>query len=439
MNNQMEQLEGRRFLSASVALGTLTVTGTDSADHIIITQQKKYVLVREGSHLTRFNQLSRISHVSEIIVNALGGNDRVTIVSKLSATVDGGDGKDLIIGGAGDDVLMGANGNDRIVGQAGNDSISGGAGRDAIFAGAGDDTIDAYDTEADKVSGGRGNDSAKVDDQIDTAWKIENYSLSSPTTSGSNLVLAGSQSTVHVNAGKLILGGSIGGSGSIYIGGGAGSSTLHLGGSDVLTGASEFNFGTFGDSVNILSNVTLTGSGTQLFDLAGTVALNGAQGVMVYASDLSAAKASLQNAFSSANISGGTLPVDGIIDSGLYAHAGAVVGIAQIGDHIYIRDARIGDLNLDGQVTIEDFINLASSFSTQSTIQLVADSANSVSADAALDSRPEIAGEVEGAESSELLADHTTESQAIAEPAATDQAATPEVVAEEPATSEPLL
>src|SRR5215204_4978797 len=102
----IENLEQRRFLSASVANGILTVTGTESADRIVITQQRKTVLVREGSHLTRFNQLNRISHVSEIIVNALGGNDRIKITSKLSASVDGGEGKDLIIGGAGDDVLM---------------------------------------------------------------------------------------------------------------------------------------------------------------------------------------------------------------------------------------------------------------------------------------------------------------------------------------------
>src|SRR5438045_2424826 len=91
----IEHLESRRFLSASVANGVLTVTGTDKADHIMITQQKRAVLVREGSHVTRFNQLTKVSHINQITVNALGGNDRVTIVSKISATVDGGDGKDL--------------------------------------------------------------------------------------------------------------------------------------------------------------------------------------------------------------------------------------------------------------------------------------------------------------------------------------------------------
>ena len=82
----IEHLESRRLLSASVANGLLTITGTDNADRIIVTQQKKSVLVREGSHLTRFDQLSRITYISKIIVNALGGNDQIKVTSKIAAT-----------------------------------------------------------------------------------------------------------------------------------------------------------------------------------------------------------------------------------------------------------------------------------------------------------------------------------------------------------------
>src|SRR5215210_5901685 len=151
MHNQIQQLEGRLLLSTSVSGGTLTVTGTESADRIIITQQKKSVLVREGSHLTRFGKSDGIRR---IIVNALAGNDRIKITAKLPATVDGGDGNDLIQSGAGNDLLSGGNGNDRIFGNAGNDSINGGAGRDILFGGAGDDLIDAYDTQPDRLTGG---------------------------------------------------------------------------------------------------------------------------------------------------------------------------------------------------------------------------------------------------------------------------------------------
>ncbi|HEV8605229.1 MAG TPA: PEP-CTERM sorting domain-containing protein, partial [Tepidisphaeraceae bacterium] len=82
--------------------------------------------------------------------------------------------------------------------------------------------------------------------------------------------------------------------------------------------------------------------------------------VRVYAADLNAAKASLYGAIRNANAAGAADPLDGIIDSGL--HAGAGIGIAAIGDHILIRPTKKGDLNLDGQVTISDFIDLASNF-----------------------------------------------------------------------------
>src|SRR3954462_14709245 len=104
MDNWLQQLEGRLFLSASASNGTLTVTGTDSADRIVITQNKKIVIVREGSQVSRFG---KGDHINNIVVNALGGNDRIKITSKFAATVDGGDGNDVIQGGKGNDVVVG--------------------------------------------------------------------------------------------------------------------------------------------------------------------------------------------------------------------------------------------------------------------------------------------------------------------------------------------
>src|SRR4029450_318260 len=62
---------------------------------------------------------------------------------------------------------------------------------------------------------------------------------------------------------------------------------------------------------------------------------------------------------------GATDPLDGITDSGL--HGGAKIGLALLGDHVSIRQTRVGDLNLDGNVTISDFIDLASNFNTLGT------------------------------------------------------------------------
>src|SRR2546421_11664205 len=202
----IEFLENRRLLTASVANGVLTITGTDKADHINIVQRGAAIIVHQGNSITRF---AKNDHISSIVINALAGNDQIKVTSKLGATIDGGDGKDLIIGGNGADVLLGGNGNDRILGQAGNDSISGGAGKDAIFGGAGDDTIDAFDAEADQLTGGTGNDSARVDSQTDTAWNIENYLSVTTNSSGAVTGVSTSEGTLLLNGGNIILPGNV--------------------------------------------------------------------------------------------------------------------------------------------------------------------------------------------------------------------------------------
>ncbi len=254
----IEFLENRRLLSASVANGVLTITGTDKADHINVVQRGAAIIVHQGNSITRF---AKKDHISSIVINALAGNDQIKVTSKLGATIDGGDGKDLIIGGNGADVLIGGSGNDRILGQAGNDSISGGAGKDALFGGAGDDMIDAFDTESDQITGGAGNDSAKVDDQIDMAWNIENYVTNSPTTSGNSLNLEGSGSSVHVNAGNLILDGTIGGPGTIQVTG-SGAATLTLDGLSLNSSVFDLGSAASGiDRISVSNDITLLNLG----------------------------------------------------------------------------------------------------------------------------------------------------------------------------------
>jgi hypothetical protein len=109
--------------------------------------------------------------------------------------------------------------------------------------------------------------------------------------------------------------------------------------------------------------VAYADSGTQTLDLASPAGVGAFHSVTVYAADLSSAKASLYNAIVNAN--GGTPADDGIMDSGL--HPSAKIGLARQGDHIYIRQTKVGDLNLDGQVSISDFIDLASNFGSVGT------------------------------------------------------------------------
>ena len=91
--------------------------------------------------------------------------------------------------------------------------------------------------------------------------------------------------------------------------------------------------------------------------------------IRVYAADLATAKSTLWAAVKNANGPGSLTPNDGIYDSGKAAHASTGIGLARINDahgdsHVQIRLTKIGDLNLDGNVTISDFIDLASNFNT---------------------------------------------------------------------------
>jgi hypothetical protein len=112
-----------------------------------------------------------------------------------------------------------------------------------------------------------------------------------------------------------------------------------------------------------LGNLTIAqgGVGTQSVDLAG-------HALHIYSPALVAAKNSLWAAVRNAAAS----PLDGIFDSTLASHINARVGLAIVPDvhgdsHLLIRPTRIGDLNLDGNVTIADFIDLASNFNVTGT------------------------------------------------------------------------
>src|SRR5205085_1672468 len=103
-----------------------------------------------------------------LVVNALGGNDRVSAATLpadiVALTVDGGTGNDTVLG---------SRGADRLVGGEGNDFIDGKQGNDAAFMGAGDDVFqwDPGDG-SDIVEGQDGADTmlfngANVSEQVD--------------------------------------------------------------------------------------------------------------------------------------------------------------------------------------------------------------------------------------------------------------------------------
>jgi hypothetical protein len=120
-----------------------------------------------------------------------------------------------------------------------------------------------------------------------------------------------------------------------------------------------------------MSTLTL-GASQDLNSLTINYADEGTQGVdlnsketefhalRIHGGDLAGAKSALAAGIQNAKING-----EGIYDSGL--HASSAIGIAKLtdahgDDYVLIRPTRIGDLNLDGAVTISDFIDLASHF-----------------------------------------------------------------------------
>jgi uncharacterized protein YkwD len=109
-----------------------------------------------------------------------------------------------------------------------------------------------------------------------------------------------------------------------------------------------------------LSNLTIAhaSAGIQSLDLAG-------HALRVYSPNLASAKSSLYSAMRNVLVT----PFDGILDSTLSSHVNARVGLAVVPDahgdsHLLIRPTRAGDINLDGTVTIADFLGLAGNFNS---------------------------------------------------------------------------
>ena len=146
-----------------VAPAPAVINGTEGDDVIVIAKVgDQYVYTINGTP-----SYANVSEVSSITINALGGNDIVTILPDVIGvtvnagagddSVAGGTGDDLIYGGDGNDTLLGAQGLDTIYGNFGNDVILGGSQRDLIYGGLGDDEINGNEGP-DMIYAGNGVD-----------------------------------------------------------------------------------------------------------------------------------------------------------------------------------------------------------------------------------------------------------------------------------------
>ena len=125
---QLTVLSGS-FAKYKAATRTLVINGTSGNDNIKLTAAGGTLTVKQNGVATSFN----LAGVGSIRVLANGGNDTVTVGSRVPAV--------YISGGAGDDSLTGGAGNDNLYGDEGNDTLSGGPGVDVVYGGTGTNVL----------------------------------------------------------------------------------------------------------------------------------------------------------------------------------------------------------------------------------------------------------------------------------------------------------
>ncbi len=183
--------------------GTLTITGTEFIDIVRIRRVGTQFQVDADFNGEIEQEFFETSDVTGILVDALGGDDDVRLLSidppatllggsghdELRGSngadsivggpgndfilagqsideIDGGDGNDTVRSGPGDDVIVDMLGNNSLKGDDGDDHITTGPGNDSIWGNAGDDTVDAGEG-ANEVRTGGGNDTITTGSGID--------------------------------------------------------------------------------------------------------------------------------------------------------------------------------------------------------------------------------------------------------------------------------
>ncbi len=139
----LERLEARAVpaVTAGLAGGVLTVTGTPGRDRIdVLLDQGRLVVRDHGLPVAAFNPAA----VASINIQAGAGDDVVRVARSVTqpATIDGGPGNNDLVAGGGPTTLTGGGGRDKLGGGPANDTLSGGPGRDLLNGRGGADTLD---------------------------------------------------------------------------------------------------------------------------------------------------------------------------------------------------------------------------------------------------------------------------------------------------------
>ena len=142
---------------ATVNGTTLTLTGDDAADRVVIGEDagNLTMTVNGGAPITDFGTGTLpANNTIDLVANAGGGDDEITITTAnlRSVTADGGAGDDILTGNNDADTLSGGEGDDRVIGARGGDTMSGGNGNDTLVwnNGDGSDTMNG-DGNTDEI------------------------------------------------------------------------------------------------------------------------------------------------------------------------------------------------------------------------------------------------------------------------------------------------
>ncbi|MEA2711416.1 MAG: hypothetical protein QOF78_4017 [Phycisphaerales bacterium] len=266
----IDQLEPRRLLASVGIIGSNLTVIADNTDDVI-----NIAPIPEGKVRVTLNGSSSDHAVSDftgIIVQAWGGNDRVTISNALTKP----------------STLYGGTGNDSLVGGGGNDVIEGGTGADTIRGGSGNDTVDYSDRTA-PVTVGLGSlaDDGEVNEKDNVAIDIETIRGGSGADS---LKGAGNNNRIQGHGGNdtlIGLGGNdtlVGGPGTDRLEGGDGTDTGVDTPGDTLVSVENTTGGVAGSAV-ITSDRTLLVTGTGGADsihIGANFDVGGAMGNNVY-------------------------------------------------------------------------------------------------------------------------------------------------------------
>jgi hypothetical protein len=151
--------------SAILSGGALSVTGTSGNDSISLSALSGTLTVGVNGSDSAFDN----SRLTSIVVDALDGNDTVTVGRGIiGATLMGGNGNNSLVGGAGADSITGGVGSDTMIGGTGNDSLDGGAGNDLLEGDGGNDALTSNSGNSNAggsnstLIGGNGNDALTV-------------------------------------------------------------------------------------------------------------------------------------------------------------------------------------------------------------------------------------------------------------------------------------